>query len=970
MKPQVPSLPSNFSIGGYRITALLESGPDYYLYQAITPDSQPVLIREFCPQGFASRDLASGEISVDPEDHAQVAHASIAFENQYATNSFNKLQGLGTIFFLYQAEQTPQQGAAPVAHAQALRPAAGRQPQLQRPGVNPIGKTHAPLPKLKKSGGFPVVTVIVVAMLGLFGFLGYQILKDKEQPVAKNIAAPTPPPAKPKPKPVKPKAEPIVVAPEPEPVVIAPEPEPEPEPEPPAPDLSTSPEVLAMEQQIRTEALASKGKFSVKLLDKYPHYAEAYVRDYVKKRGGSFSTDFEQWLKQTKLNRELFAMFYPPDPSVATNAAIMIKELGLETAKKYNQLVIAFAVGRREFGMGAFDLGHQSRFGDGLGPLKGFRSSGIMPPPADLYCAGKPPINWYGPAPKGVDEDIYKKVEAYLDRKKITPKQAWLKKYDTVSGIGDEGLSESNIAGFLHEYMYRHNQLKRKRDPFPQPVEFFKYLVDKYEHYDKLRDVDRKRVEWTGVSLEATPWPSLIVLSETRPLRECDSVWERYLGQRGPTRLWLYGPYRMDDDPEPPILFSFDPDPEWSRDSNERKLHEGGVCGTMSLIARTSLIARGMPAAQAGQPGHGNLMTTNFNGNGCWLEVGQSVDTLKATTGCWHLQDSKAPRTGNAEYASGLALSMNIDYENFISGRFSMNVYKVAAGDNSSDKSNSSTATLPQEFTKNAMQTILKHNPFYTEAWYTRFQQEPQDLLNAVKMVDEVRETLPDGMGIRKLWKTRKYEPSVGRGDKTGKDILANHAQEYVNVICSVILENALKQNDDFKTFQWTELMAWLKGESKRNTYPEPHAAYQIAYAKAQGTERIKRIVDRGFKKAVNYYRDKNNTLSEIKEVDQEEMSFALEALCKVLPTEETLPWMKAMLDTFPDGFKYYPKNKKETKIHIFYDAFTKNYLSLADSSEQSRVKEDMKKADAAILALSQEKEKGGDSGSGRRRRR
>ena len=344
---------------------------------------------------------------------------------------------------------------------------------------------------------------------------------------------------------------------------------------------------------------------------------------------------FEKWLKNTKNNREVFAMFFPPDPSVATNVAFMIDELGLETTEKYDQLVLAFAVGRREFGMGAFDLTHQGRYVDALGKLNDLRSSGVMPPPADLYCAGKPPVNWYGNAPRTVDEECYKKVEAYLDRKKITPKQAWLRKYPTVSEIGDSAITEDNLAGFLHEYMYRHGQLRRKRDPFPTPVEFFSYLVDKYEHCGDLRDVDRKRVEWTGVSLEGTPWPAMMALSETRPLRECDSVWERYMGQRGPTRLWLYGPYRADDDKEPPILFSFDPDPEWSRESNERKLHEGGVCGTMSLISRNSQIARGIPAAPAGQPGHGNLMTTHFTGNGCWLSVGQSVDTLKATTGFW-----------------------------------------------------------------------------------------------------------------------------------------------------------------------------------------------------------------------------------------------------------------------------------------------------------------------------------------------
>ena len=935
--PLPPALPPHFNIGGYKITALVESGPDYHLYQALSPEGHAVLIREFCPRGLVTRDLASGELAVFPENESQFAQAREAFETQYAANAESKLRGFGTVLFLYPL--SPAQPQPAVAHAQALRPAKKpQQPQLRKPVVG-AAIPGTPLPRVKHSGGFPVITVIVTGMLALFGFLGYQILKDKEEPVAKAVTVPVPAPPKPKSKPAPPK---------PEPVVVAPEPEPEPEPEPPAPDLSPSPEVIAMEKALREEAIASKGKFSEKLLNKYPYYAEAYVRDYVKKRGGSFSPDFEKWLKNTKNNREVFAMFFPPDPSVATNVAFMIDELGLETTEKYDQLVLAFAVGRREFGMGAFDLTQQGRYIDAQGKLNDLRSSGVMPPPADLYCAGKPPVNWYGNAPRTVDEECYKKVEAYLDRKKITPKQAWLRKYPTVSEIGDSAITEDNLAGFLHEYMYRHGQLRRKRDPFPTPVEFFSYLVDKYEHCGDLRDVDRKRVEWTGVSLEGTPWP----------------------GQRGPTRLWLYGPYRADDDKEPPILFSFDPDPEWSRESNERKLHEGGVCGTMSLISRNSQIARGIPAAPAGQPGHGNLMTTHFNGNGCWLSVGQSVDTLKATTGFWYFRDSNAPRTGNAEYQSGLALSMNIDYEKFIDSRFAMNIYKLAAIGSTTEETAAPSVTLPKEFTQTAMRTVLKANPFYTEAWYTLFKQEPQDLMGATKMVDEVREALPDGMGIRKLWKTRKYVPSVGRGDKNGKEMLASHAKEYVNVLCSVILENALKQEYDYKTFQWAELMSWLKSESKRNSYPEPQAAYQIAYAKAQGTDRLKRTVDRGFKKALNFYRDDNNALKEPKDVDQEEMSFSLDALCQALPKEELVPWMKNMLDTCPDGFKYKPKNKKETKIHPFYSALTKNYMSLADDSEKSRVKTEMKDASDRILELSQKKKEDGESSSGRRRRR
>lgn len=212
-----------------------------------------------CPGGLVTRDLASGELAVFPENESQFAQAREAFETQYAANAESKLRGFGTVLFLYPL--SPAQPQPAVAHAQALHPAKKpQQPQLRKPVVG-AAIPGTPLPRVKHSGGFPVITVIVTGMLALFGFLGYQILKDKEEPVAKAVTVPVPAPPKPKSKPAPPKPEPVVVAPEPEPVVVAPEPEPEPEPEPPAPDLSPSPEVIAMEKALREEAIASKGKF-------------------------------------------------------------------------------------------------------------------------------------------------------------------------------------------------------------------------------------------------------------------------------------------------------------------------------------------------------------------------------------------------------------------------------------------------------------------------------------------------------------------------------------------------------------------------------------------------------------------------------------------------------------------------------------------------------------------------------------
>lgn len=152
-------------------------------------------------------------------------------------------------------------------------------------------------------------------------------------------------------------------------------------------------------------------------------------------------------------------MFFPPDPSVATNVAFMIDELGLETTEKYDQLVLAFAVGRREFGMGAFDLTQQGRYIDALGKLNDLRSSGVMPPPADLYCAGKPPVNWYGNAPRTVDEECYKRW-----------KPIWTAKNHPKAGLAQEIPHRLGNWGLRH-YGRQPGRLSARIHVPPRPAE-------------------------------------------------------------------------------------------------------------------------------------------------------------------------------------------------------------------------------------------------------------------------------------------------------------------------------------------------------------------------------------------------------------------------------------------------------------------------------------------------------------------
>ena len=72
---QISPLPPHFNAGSYKITAVLENGPDYYLYQAVSPEGQTVLMREFCPAGLATRDMVSGNLTVSPENQAQFDQA-------------------------------------------------------------------------------------------------------------------------------------------------------------------------------------------------------------------------------------------------------------------------------------------------------------------------------------------------------------------------------------------------------------------------------------------------------------------------------------------------------------------------------------------------------------------------------------------------------------------------------------------------------------------------------------------------------------------------------------------------------------------------------------------------------------------------------------------------------------------------------------------------------------------------------
>lgn len=928
MSTNAPHLPNNFIIEGYRITEFLESGDNYYLYKAESPAGKTVQLREFCPKDLAFRDPETSRIRYQNPDPELINSLKKRYDAIYSINSLQEVQSHGTSFFIYDAQPAAAvAGIAPRERKARRRPTAA--PAAQAPLPSRVANR-------KERSSAAILPVIMVAIIGVVGFLAYQLMRDDSE--IKPVAITQPEPPKP------PKVEPVLVPepePEPEPVVVVPEPEPEPEPIPEEPEgYKASRDLLAMRNDIRSKLEQNQGKITPEMRTAYIDYAEASVREYVTKQGGKFSPAFDEWVKKTNNRADVFASFYPPDPNVATNTDILVNELG-ERAYAYDQLLLTFAVGRRVLGLGAFDIERQSKYS-----LAGKHLNSIMKwqQPADLFIAGKKPINYFGPNPNQVDDEVYQKVHEYLVANKLTPKEAFLAKKKTIASLEQYGVDNGNLLSYLHEELYRNDQMKRKRDPFPTSVEFFNYLVDKYEMIGKMKDVGHKKVDWDGVPLECTPWLAMLPLSESRPIRECEAVWDRYLGKFGGARIWRYGPYRRDDDPEPPALFSLDPDPEWSLDSNDRCLHVGGVCGTMSLIARNSQIAMGSPAGPAGQPGHGNLMTYHYSGSGSRLTVDQSVDTLKNTHGDWYLRDSTAKRTSSGEYHLGLALSLNLDIQDVMDSRLNMNIYKLAYDETADTQASDS-------LKETILTDTVKLNPFYAEAWYTLFDQRGGDLFAAMACIDEIRDAVPTGSRANKLWERKKYHKSLGRPKQGYKETLSNDAKDFTDTINAAMLELALKSGQpDLDKKQWDKILSWMRAEAKTNGYPDVNQAYQIAVAQSKGSKNLVAEVERDFDKVLRHYKSKRTRTQPLTKVDPVDLAIKINAVVLVMPEDKALPWVTRFIEEAPDLLKFKPKPGRGSEITFFYKNVSDQYMKLADESVAQAFREDLKKQEADFV--------------------
>jgi hypothetical protein len=209
-------------------------------------------------------------------------------------------------------------------------------------------------------------------------------------------------------------------------------------------------------------------------------------------------------------------------------------------------------------------------------------------------------------------------------------------------------------------------------------LDFLKYLIQHHEKRVRIRaqkvvSTKKKRLkkietEWPLFPIDKAPWPLLMPLAETRPVSECDAVWERFTSGLGISR---YGRYSFDYQ-KPEFRFKKS---TYHPESYQRILEDGGVCGRLSQLARTSNTALGIPSLQMGQPGHSAYVAYQTEDNKTFFaKMGHSVSSMDGSHSNWQFGDAKGlkyskPNRVGVEYHFGLVMAANSSVDSYLNTR-------------------------------------------------------------------------------------------------------------------------------------------------------------------------------------------------------------------------------------------------------------------------------------------------------------
>ncbi len=665
----------------------------------------------------------------------------------------------------------------------------------------------------------------------------------------------------------------------------------------------------------------------------YMQSAERVFRQLLADKHIHLSPAFWRWLNIHKdLKRALYMVVYPPDTRIAVNIDKLINNLGPRISDKYAQLIFACAVARRQIGVGAVDLGSRGRISDVLAKKSGNKRPGKN---AQLI------------------EETRKKAVAilqkYMQQHHKTALELWKGKKDTLTFLAQQGLinggdtpaNQKKLQGWLTEVFIKQGKVPAKRDPYPNIADFIRHLI-KIEHIPVKPFVKKRHtVTWPMFPLNA-PWPVLMPLAQTVPLREANYIWDKFQGKYGDDRLHTYGPYVHGGRFEEKLVPG-----KWNYHAYPALIKIGGVCGTMSSIAKFALDALGVPCMKCGQPGHSCLFKFNRDKTGYYFaSLAQAVHSPYETHTPWLLADATTYRAGKNgmsvayEYYSGMALAVNgNNLDNYLKSRVLVNLYK----------------SLPTTSKKTTGVQILKLacklSPYNVEPWYFLNEQYGFEPEKAMELVTQLRKELP----VTTITNKNRHRRSAGnrgstirnrrRGKRRGKaDISVTNTsnlkdidysivyqkarKQYVDAVCYALLAKVSFKNVNYSKQQWQQLDDMLKKEQARNSYGTEIAQQEfICKLHLQGPDKCSSSLQQAFNAIISSRRVSKGTVTKF--VQQ------LTAYCKAMPAKQTVTLLRKLNDNIPDKYLFnLPTEKKRDRYiqQIKNGTFKIKYSQLGDA--------------------------------------
>lgn len=495
----------------------------------------------------------------------------------------------------------------------------------------------------------------------------------------------------------------------------------------------------------------------------YLKHAEAQAR-----RDADVPEAFWAWVTQfPEIKTGMLAANSPVDPGTVKNLQALRLAVGKEKAGKYRHLLLGAAVMRRRSGVEA--------------------PSNAVPSPAD-----KEPD-------KHVDA-----IATYMKAKKVTLVHVIEK--------ADEIFAELKLAPLKGRQRDRLWSLLAHRlgthPPRGNPpvADFLLYLIR--HHETKLPQTTKDDPTWPRFPLDTAPWPLLLPFGVTRPLRECDYIWDRFTGKEtfpNGKRIMRYGRYTWDYK-KPEVRWR---ESDWHPDSYPRILEDGGVCGRQSSFSRISMSALGQPALPMRQPGHSALIYYDVTPAGRYTaKMGQSITSPDGSWPSWYFGDARGMRRlarlgrVGAEYHQGLALAMNAGLDRYVDTRIALHLSRM----------------LPDSDKRTAIALLTgatKTNPYNVEVWYELARLHGADLDAVNACLTAFRSVMGDPRGPMQFHQTRRADESLGEDTKTpaqNKDILALQ-RRWALLVADTMIRSGYARKDITDRKQVQEALAWLEKE-------------------------------------------------------------------------------------------------------------------------------------------------------------